>query len=97
MNISNNHPMKIDLSGELGAIRSRVKDYESKLDEGDDQYSLLLGLKDLRDRIYDFQIQRFGFYFGCDSSLEDLSDPDKKTAAEVLDLQKRIDHMMQSV
>ena len=97
MNISNHHPIEIEFEKEFIWIRRRVESFEKKFGEGGERYGLLLGLKDLRDRIYDLQVQKFGHYLEIDTKTEYVSQEEEKLMPEIIDLKNRIDRMIKEV
>jgi hypothetical protein len=97
MSISSRHPVNAEFETEFPLIRDRVLSFEKKIEAGEDKYELLLGLKDLRDRIYDLQVQEFGSYLDKNKLPEDLSMQEEEIIAKLIDLENRIDSMMREV
>ncbi len=97
MSISNHHPVELDFDKEIHMIRVLVESFEKKVESGVDKYELLLGLKDLRDRIYDLQLLKFGYYLDKDSKPENVTVQEEIIIVQIFDLENRIDSMMSEV
>ena len=96
MSISDHHSIEIEFEKEFIWIRRRVESFEKKFREGEDKYGLLLGLKDLRDRIYDIQVHKFGHYLEIDTKTPYMSQ-EGELKTEIIDLNNRIDSMIKEV
>jgi len=97
MSISNHDPVEIEFEKEFPVMKSLVESFEKKIESGEDKFNLLLGLKDLRDRIYDLQLQQFGTYIGRDALPANISPQEEEIIGQILDLENRIDRMMREV
>ena len=94
MNLSDKHPAEIEFRNALDEIRALLIKYENKYLDGEDKDFLIISLKQVRDRLFDLQMERFGQYINEKGLVENLPAEEEKLQKEMKALQDKIDRFI---
>ena len=90
MILSDNHPAEQDFQNMLDEVRKLIDKYDSKYLEGDEKELLIHALTEIRDQLFELQMQRFSAYINERGKVENLPEHEIKIMKEMNELQERI-------
>ena len=94
MNQSDQQPSETLLKTALDEIRATMAKYESKYFDGEDKDFLIISMKQIRDRLFDLQMDHFGRYMNEKGQIDNLSAEKNKIFEEIKSLKERIDRFI---
>ena len=94
MSLSDKHPAEITFRNALDEIRALLNKYENKYLDGEDKDFLIISMKQVRDRLFDLQMERFGQYVNEKGQVENLPADEEELQKEMIALQDKIDRFI---
>ena len=94
MNLSDHHPAEQGFRNILDEVRTLIDKYDSKYLDGDDKELLICSLTEIRDKLFDLQMQRFSAYINERGKVENLPEYEEKILREMNKLQERINKII---
>ena len=75
-------------------VKNLLEKLENKFIDGNEKEVLKIELKDIKQRLFDFQIERFANYINDRGKVENLPKEEEKIQREMTDLTERINNFV---
>ena len=94
MNLSDHHPAERDFRIMLDEVWKLIDKYDGKYFDGEDREYLIHTLTEIRDKLFELQMQRFSAYINERGKVENLPEYEVKILKEMNQLQDRINKII---
>ena len=94
MTLSDHHPAEQDFRNMLAEVWKLIEKYDDKYMDGEDKELFIRSLTEIRDKLFDLQMQRFSAYINEHGKVENLPEHEIKIMKEMNELQERINKII---
>ena len=90
MDLTDKHPAELDFHQMIKEVKNLLEKMENEYFDGDEKEVLKVELKDIKQRLFEFQMERFSKYINDRGMVENMPVEEEKIQREMTDIIIRI-------